>query len=79
MFLGGLWHGAGWSYAVWGIFHGIALRGVIDHGRKRRDRALTGHGLDLEGGVGVGNREELRLAGVDLGLRVRPDEHGLLS
>ncbi len=25
MFLGGLWHGAAWSYAVWGIFHGIAL------------------------------------------------------
>lgn len=25
MFLGGLWHGAGWSYAVWGTFHGLAL------------------------------------------------------
>lgn len=25
MFLGGLWHGAGWSYAVWGSFHGAAL------------------------------------------------------
>ncbi len=25
MFLGGLWHGAGWSYAVWGAFHGILL------------------------------------------------------
>lgn len=25
MFLGGLWHGASWSYAVWGSFHGIAL------------------------------------------------------
>jgi len=25
MVLGGLWHGAAWSYAVWGIFHGIAL------------------------------------------------------
>jgi alginate O-acetyltransferase complex protein AlgI len=25
MFLGGLWHGAAWSYAVWGTFHGIAL------------------------------------------------------
>lgn len=25
MFLGGLWHGAAWSYAVWGIFHGLAL------------------------------------------------------
>lgn len=25
MILGGLWHGAAWSYAVWGCFHGIAL------------------------------------------------------
>jgi alginate O-acetyltransferase complex protein AlgI len=25
MFLGGLWHGAAWSYAVWGLAHGIAL------------------------------------------------------
>jgi alginate O-acetyltransferase complex protein AlgI len=25
MFLGGLWHGAAWSYAVWGTFHGTAL------------------------------------------------------
>ncbi len=25
MLLGGLWHGAAWSYAVWGGFHGSAL------------------------------------------------------
>jgi len=25
MILGGLWHGAAWSYAVWGIYHGLAL------------------------------------------------------
>ena len=25
MFLGGLWHGAAWSYAVWGSFHGVLL------------------------------------------------------
>ncbi len=25
MILGGLWHGAAWSYAVWGFFHGLAL------------------------------------------------------
>lgn len=25
MLLGGLWHGAAWSYAVWGCFHGVAL------------------------------------------------------
>lgn len=25
MILGGLWHGAAWSYAVWGCFHGLGL------------------------------------------------------
>ena len=25
MLLGGLWHGAAWSYAIWGCFHGLAL------------------------------------------------------
>lgn len=25
MILGGLWHGAAWSYAVWGFAHGLAL------------------------------------------------------
>jgi alginate O-acetyltransferase complex protein AlgI len=25
MFLGGLWHGAAWSFAIWGSVHGLAL------------------------------------------------------
>ena len=25
MFICGLWHGAAWTFAVWGLFHGIAL------------------------------------------------------
>lgn len=25
MTLGGLWHGAAWSYAIWGFYHGIGL------------------------------------------------------
>jgi alginate O-acetyltransferase complex protein AlgI len=25
MVLGGLWHGAAWSYAIWGTFHGLML------------------------------------------------------
>ena len=25
MVLGGLWHGAAWSYAIWGLFHGLVL------------------------------------------------------
>jgi len=29
MFISGLWHGAGWTYIVWGILHGVAL--VVNH------------------------------------------------
>lgn len=25
MFLGGLWHGAAWSFAIWGLWHGLGL------------------------------------------------------
>ena len=29
MFLGGLWHGATWSFAVWGVLHGLFL--TVEH------------------------------------------------
>jgi alginate O-acetyltransferase complex protein AlgI len=29
MFIGGLWHGANWTFAVWGVLHGVLL--VINH------------------------------------------------
>lgn len=35
MALGGLWHGAAWSYAIWGVYHGLLLaleRLARDHG-----------------------------------------------
>src|SRR5881227_1209843 len=36
MFLGGLWHGAAWTFVVWGLLHGFYL--VIEHA----SRALLG-------------------------------------
>src|SRR5690606_7281818 len=41
MMLGGLWHGAAWSYAVWGFFHGLMLaveRFVKDLGWSMQDK-----------------------------------------
>jgi alginate O-acetyltransferase complex protein AlgI len=37
MLLGGLWHGAGFAFLAWGLFHGLllVLHRVWDHGRKR--------------------------------------------
>jgi D-alanyl-lipoteichoic acid acyltransferase DltB (MBOAT superfamily) len=35
MFLGGLWHGAAWNFALWGVFHGLLLVGhrlMVEYG-----------------------------------------------
>ncbi len=33
MFLGGLWHGASWTFVIWGLLHGVFL--VVEHGLKK--------------------------------------------
>ena len=33
MVLGGLWHGANWTFLIWGAMHGVAL--VLDHAWRR--------------------------------------------
>ena len=38
MLLGGLWHGAGWTYVVWGGMHGVFL--VINHGWRKLNISL---------------------------------------
>lgn len=38
MLLGGLWHGAGWTYVVWGGLHGMML--VINHSWRKYGVAL---------------------------------------
>jgi len=38
MLLGGLWHGAGWTYVLWGGLHGFYL--VVNHGWRALRRAL---------------------------------------
>jgi D-alanyl-lipoteichoic acid acyltransferase DltB (MBOAT superfamily) len=41
MVLGGLWHGAGWTYVVWGALHGLYL--VINHAWIAARRRLAPH------------------------------------
>lgn len=40
MILGGLWHGAGWTFVIWGGLHGIYL--CINHAWRRVRRGLLG-------------------------------------
>lgn len=39
MFLGGLWHGAGWTFVCWGLYHGLLL---AIHAALRRTKTLEG-------------------------------------
>lgn len=41
MFLGGLWHGAGWTFVVWGLMHGIAL--MLNHVWHLKGFKLSGY------------------------------------
>lgn len=40
MLLGGLWHGAGWTFVIWGGLHGAYL--VVNHGWQAASRRLFG-------------------------------------
>jgi alginate O-acetyltransferase complex protein AlgI len=47
MVLGGLWHGVTWTFAVWGLLHGIALAVTrlwqSKRGRNRKAESAIGH------------------------------------
>jgi alginate O-acetyltransferase complex protein AlgI len=49
MVLGGLWHGAGWTFVFWGFLYGCAL--IVEHarvdGRKERARVVQRQRLEL--------------------------------
>lgn len=58
MFLGGLWHGAAWSYAVWGSVHGLALaieRFVVGRrATRQKEREKKGDGTPPQSVVAAG-------------------------
>ncbi len=41
MALGGLWHGASWTFVLWGVFHGTLLMGHRALAQRRPERAVT--------------------------------------
>jgi len=50
MLLGGLWHGAGWTFVAWGALHGIYL--MINHGWRAFKSSI---GLDITKSTWGGN------------------------
>ena len=64
MVLGGLWHGAGWTFVMWGTLHGLYL--VINHlWRALRQRA--GHALERETTLGRGTARLITFVAVVVG------------
>lgn len=52
MVIGGLWHGAGWTFVAWGALHGGYL--IVNHGWHSLRRAL--HGGELPESTWLGRR-----------------------
>lgn len=48
MTLGGIWHGAGWTFILWGLLHGLYL--TINHAWHAL-RKMWGHDLQSSGGL----------------------------
>ncbi|WP_309398267.1 MBOAT family O-acyltransferase [Cerasicoccus maritimus] len=59
MFLGGIWHGAGWTFVLWGVLHGAFL--LINHHFRRLQSKLPFTGKLAGGKFPVG-----KIAGVGL-------------
>jgi D-alanyl-lipoteichoic acid acyltransferase DltB (MBOAT superfamily) len=56
MLLGGLWHGFGWTFLIWGAMHGSMLavtRGWQDWRKKTKKKAVTVRGLAVGRWVAV--------------------------
>lgn len=64
MLLGGLWHGASWTFVVWGGLHGLFL--VINHAWRASRRAL-GHDLERSTALGRALSRALTLLAVIVG------------
>ena len=46
MLLGGLWHGAAWTFVVWGGLHGLYL--VVNHGWRHATEHVPGYRIAME-------------------------------
>jgi alginate O-acetyltransferase complex protein AlgI len=51
MLLGGLWHGAGWTFVIWGALHGVFL--IVNHGWQAFRKAVGWSDGETAAGVWV--------------------------
>jgi alginate O-acetyltransferase complex protein AlgI len=72
MGLGGLWHGASWNFAIWGLYHGFLL---IGHRlwRQAIERSGAARIVDVPLAYAAVDRVDLRDRDAGLGAVPRPD------
>jgi alginate O-acetyltransferase complex protein AlgI len=54
MFLSGLWHGAAWTFVLWGLYHGVLLLLHAQIGSRLRSKLRLGRARALGGGEAQG-------------------------
>lgn len=64
MILGGMWHGAGWTFIFWGGLHGVYL--CLNHFFHSFRKSLLGHDIKLHTTIGVWCGRVLTLGSVTL-------------
>ena len=50
MLIGGLWHGAAWTFVIWGALHGVFL--IVNHGWRALRTALGWTSAETAAGAG---------------------------
>ena len=59
--LSGLWHGAGWNFALWGLYFGVFLSAEKLIGRKWKERSFKIADVSANNDSNGGNRENMFL------------------
>ena len=59
--LSGLWHGAGWNFALWGLYFGAFLSAEKLIGRKWKERSFKIADVSANNDSNGGNRENMFL------------------
>ena len=65
MLLGGLWHGAGWTFVLWGLLHGLYL--AANHVWRTFRKNTLGHNLENRSFIGKTASVMLTMLAVTLG------------
>ena len=64
--LSGLWHGAGWNFALWGLYFGVFLSAEKLIGRKWKERSFKIADISANNDSNGGNRENMFLHKISL-------------